>query len=45
MTALEKEEDINVRRYSAQGPVVEFGGDQILLAIPGIIRKAKEFAL
>jgi hypothetical protein len=43
VTALEK--DINGRRPGAQGLVIEFGGDQILLAIPGIIRNADQFAL
>jgi hypothetical protein len=42
VTALEK--DINGRRPEAQGLVIEFGGDQILLAIPGIIRNAHQFA-
>ena len=45
VTALEKEKDIDVRRDRAQGPVVKFGGDQILLAVPGLVRKAQKFAL
>ena len=45
VTALEKEKDIDVRRDRAQGPVVKFGGDQILLVVPGLVRKAQKFAL
>jgi hypothetical protein len=44
VTALEKEKDINVRRHGAQSPVIEFGSDKILLAVPGLIRKAEKFA-
>jgi len=45
VTALEKEKDVNVRRRGAQGAVVEFGGDLILFAIPGRVRKAEQSAL
>ena len=45
VTALEKQKDIKVRRPGAQRLVVEFGGDQILLAIPCVIRKAEQFFL
>ena len=45
VTALEKEQDIKVWRHGVQRPVIEFGGDQILLAIPSVIRKAEQFAL
>ena len=45
VTALQKEKDINGRRRGAQRLVIEFGGDQILLAIPGVIRKAEQFTL
>ncbi len=45
VTALEKERDINRRRHGPQRLVIEFGGDQILFAIPGVIRKAEQSAL
>jgi len=42
---LKKEKDINGRRRGAQRLVIEFGGDRILLAIPGVICTAEQFAL
>ena len=43
--ALEKEEDVDVRGGGAQSPVVELGGLVILLAIPGFVGEAEQFAL
>ena len=43
--ALEKEEDVDVRGGGAQNSVVELGSLVILLAVPGFVRTAEEFAL